>query len=177
MLSSEKAEKITIIAIICVFALMMLYVFQGSVHSFVKEGEPIPSFSILDMNNKTLTNSDFIGKVILINFWTTWCPPCVEEMPSLVDFYKQFNGHDGITVLLINSGETTETITKFLTDNKYDVAVYRDPSTKVPKDFGTFKFPESFIVDKKGILRKKVIGEINWMEDNVTSFIQSLARE
>lgn len=172
----ERAERTLMIAILFVFVIMMFYLFQNSMHRFVKEGELIPPFKIFDVQQKSYSNNDFQGKVVLINFWTSWCPPCVEEMPSLVEFDKKYKGK-GVAVLLINVNESLESINKFLKKNNFDSAVYRDVSGEMAKEFGTFKFPESFLVDKKGILRKKIIGELNWMEDNVTNYVEGLLNE
>lgn len=176
MITLEKAEKIIIIAIVCVFLLMLLSVFQNAVHHYAKEGEKIPQFQIFDLQEKILTNEDFKRQVVLINFWTSWCPPCIKEMPSLVEFYQKYNGK-GIAVLIVNVGESIESIEKFMKDSNYNVKVYRDSSGEVAKNFGTFKYPESFLVDKNGIIRKKVIGEINWMEENVVHYLEGLAKE
>ncbi len=172
----DKIKKINFYSIIIIFLIIILYSFHNAYRSYLKEGMPIPHFEIRDLNNKIFTEKDFFGKVILINFWATWCPPCIEEFPSLIKLKKYFQDKD-FDLLLINVGEDSNSIQKFLNENHFIINVYKDVNENISKGFGTFKYPESYIIDKKGILRKKVIGAINWQEQSVIDFIDSLINE
>lgn len=172
----DKIKKINFILILTIFIIIIFYAFENSYRTYLKEGMPIPHFEVRDLNNKIFTEKNFIGKVLVINFWASWCPPCIEEFPSLIELKNKFSDKD-FELLLINVGEPYNSIKDFLNKNNYTVEVYRDINQEVSKTFGTFKYPESYIVDKKGIIRKKVIGQINWQEDMAVNFIKSLLQE
>jgi len=175
-MNTDKIKKINFYSILAIFLIIILYSFHNAHKSYLKEGMPIPHFEIRNLHNNTFTEKDFLGKVVLINFWASWCPPCIEEFPSLIKLNEYFQNKDFV-LLLINVGEDPDSIKKFLNENHFSINVYIDFNERISKDFGTFKYPESYIIDKMGILRKKVIGAINWQEQSVVDFINSLIQE
>ncbi|OGF61436.1 MAG: hypothetical protein A2Y62_12075 [Candidatus Fischerbacteria bacterium RBG_13_37_8] len=176
MNKEENIERI-VIAMICVtFCAILIALFKGSAVTYLKEGMQIPSFSIYSLGGKEFSKENFKGKVVLINFWASWCKPCIEEFPLLIRLRNKFSA-DKMEMLLVNIGENNEEIRKFLQDNKFDIPVYRDPRAQMSKQFGTFKYPETYIVDKNGVLRKKVIGQLNWVEDDILPFMEGLLKE
>ena len=104
----------------------------------------------------------------MLNFWATWCPPCVEEMPSLVQMQKKFQSKD-VIVLAVSVDDDPDAYHKFLKDHAIDLLTVRDPggpktdqgvNAPVASRYGTFKFPETYIIDRSGIIRRKFIGAI-----------------
>lgn len=116
---------------------------------------------------------DYKGKVVVLNFWATWCPPCVEEMPSLVELQKRVKDKD-ITVLAVSTDVDEGAYRKFIKDHNVDLLTVRDPDQKANSLYGTYKFPETFVIDKNGVLRRKFIGAVNWTDPEVVEYLTSL---
>ena len=125
-----------------------------------------PDLSFKDINGKAIRLSAFRGKVLLLNFWATWCPPCVEEMPSLVEMQKKLKGTD-VTVLAVSLDVDEGAYKKFIKDHGVDLVTVRDADQKSNALYGTYKFPETFVIDKNGVLRRKFIGAVDWNDPQI----------
>ena len=120
-----------------------------------------------------ITLSQFRGHVVVLNFWATWCPPCVEEMPSLVEMQRRFKAK-GVTVLAVSVDVDESAYRQFVKDHNVDLLTVRDPDQKSSALYGTFKFPETYIVDRNGVIRRKFIGAVDWTAPEVTDFLSKL---
>ena len=142
--------------------------------------KPAPDFSIQD-SDRSVSLNQLRGKIIVLNFWATWCPPCVEEMPSLVAMQKKLNAKD-VTVLAISVDEDADAYHKFLKDHNIDLLTVRDPGQRndtgvnspVASRYGTFKFPETYIIDRGGTIRRKFIGPIDWNQAEILEYLSRL---
>jgi peroxiredoxin len=137
------------------------------------EGKKAPGFSIETDSGRTITPADFGGKLLVLNFWATWCAPCVEEMPALDELQRRFAGK-GLVVLGVSVDENANEYKGFLAKNRISFLTARQGSRKVSADYGTFKYPETYLIDQSGVVIKKVIGKENWTDDRVISYVQSL---
>ena len=135
-------------------------------------GTEAPNFTVQDSDRK-LTLADYRGKVVVLNFWATWCPPCVEEMPSLVELQQRLKDK-GVTVLAVSLDADEGAYHKFLKDHGVNLITVRDPDLKSSDLYGTFKYPETYIIDRSGILRRKFIGAMNWNDPEVVDFLGKL---
>ena len=126
-----------------------------------------------DVEGNTFDYASTKGKVVLINFWATWCPPCIAEMPGLEKLYNDYNDK---VVFLFVSNEDTEKVSKFLTKNNYSFNVYR-PLTQYPKNFNVSSIPRTFLIDKKGIIVIDKTGASNWNSEKVRRIIDELLSE
>ena len=135
-------------------------------------GTAAPDFTVRD-SDRTVTLSQFKGQVVVLNFWATWCPPCIEEMPSLVRM-QQFMKPKGITVLAVSVDVDENSYRRFLRDHSVNLLTVRDPDQKSNQLYGTFKFPETYIVDRNGVVRRKFIGAVDWTDPEVVDFIGKL---
>jgi thiol-disulfide isomerase/thioredoxin len=124
-------------------------------------------------SDRKLTLADHRGKVVVLNFWATWCPPCVEEMPSLVELQQRLKDK-GVIVLAVSLDADEAAYHKFLKDHGVNLITVRDPDLKSSNLYGTFKYPETYIIDRSGILRRKFIGAVNWNDPEVVSFLEKL---
>lgn len=123
---------------------------------------PAPPLRLHDLSGKTVSIDDLKGKVLLVNFWASWCPPCREEMPSLWRLYKKID-HPGFRVVLVNMGETKETITEFLPEKiQRDLLILADPANSSASAWKVDTLPQSFIVDSNGRLRYEYRGARPW---------------
>jgi thiol-disulfide isomerase/thioredoxin len=113
------------------------------------------------------------GQVVVLNFWATWCPPCVEEMPSLVTMQKQL-ANKGVTVFAVSLDVDKGAYEKFLRDHGVELLTVRDPDQKSSSMYGTFRYPETYIIDRKGVVRRKFIGAVDWTHPEIESYIAGL---
>ena len=135
-------------------------------------GTAAPDFSVQDSDRKVELR-DFRGKILVLNFWATWCPPCVEEMPSLVQMQQKLKGKD-ITVVGVSVDADADAYHRFLKDHGVDFLTVRDPDQKSNNLYGTFKFPETYIIDRNGVVRRKFIGPVDWSQPEIVDFLTKL---
>lgn len=141
------------------------------------EGLNAPDISLNDLSGKDLKLSGLEGTVVFINFWASWCQPCRNEMPSIQDLYNNFKGNDKFRMITILYRDDPEKALSYLKENKLDLPFWIDRDGKAAVAYGLTGVPETFIIDKKGILRKKVIGPADWNSAGVISFISELIKE
>ena len=115
----------------------------------VQPGQEAPDFDLTDASGKKWSLRSLQGKPVLLNFWATWCAPCVEEVPSLENLAKRSG--DRLTVLAVSLDEDWETVKKFFPKGT-GLSVLLDTSKEIPKKFGTDKYPETFLIDSQGRL-------------------------
>ncbi|HYX67857.1 MAG TPA: redoxin domain-containing protein [Terriglobales bacterium] len=135
-------------------------------------GNPAPEFTVTDAD-RSVALKDLKGQVVVLNFWATWCPPCVEEMPSLVQMQKDLKA-SGVTVLAVSLDDDARQYHSFLEKHKVDLLTVRDPRQKSNELYGTFKFPETYIIDRQGVLRRKFIGAVDWTKPDVLDYLRKL---
>jgi peroxiredoxin len=141
----------------------------------VKVGDTAPDFSVKTESGLTLSRANFGGKVLILNFWATWCPPCIEETPSLNTLSKLYRDK-GVVVLGISIDKNEQKYKKFLDRFDIQFPMTRDPDHKLADDYGTYQFPETYIIDKNGKVVQKVISNTNWTGPEIRSFLDNLLR-
>lgn len=124
-------------------------------------GQVAPNFTLQDEAGNKVSLTDHRGKVVLVHFWATWCPTCLDEIPLLDQLQKQFSSSPFV-LLAISEDESFEDIEKFRKKVPFDFPVYLDEMQKATDAYGTYRFPESYLVDKEGIIVKKFVGPQNW---------------
>jgi len=131
-----------------------------------------PDFT-LHNSDRTVTLSQFKGQVLVLNFWATYCAPCVEELPSLVQMQQHMKAR-GVTVLAVSIDEDENSYRRFLRDHNVTLLSVRDPDQKSNGLYGTSKIPETYIIDRNGVVRRKFIGAVDWTEPEVVDFLERL---
>jgi len=135
-------------------------------------GSAAPDFTVRD-SERTVTLSQLKGQVVVLNFWATWCPPCIEEMPSLVQMQQRMKAK-GVTVLAVSVDADEKQYRRFLRDHNVSLLSVRDADQKSNELYGTFKFPETYVIDRNGVVRRKFIGAVDWTEPEVIDFLGKL---
>jgi peroxiredoxin len=135
-------------------------------------GTTAPGFTVQDSDRK-VSLAEFRGKVLVLNFWATWCPPCVDEMPSLVQMQQKMKSK-GIEVLAVSVDADQGAYQDFLKAHRVDLLTVRDPDQKSNNLYGTFKFPETYIIDRQGVLRRKFIGAVDWGQPEIVDYLGKL---
>ena len=137
-----------------------------------KEGGRAPDFSIKTDQGKLVTSHSFGGKILVLNFWATWCAPCIQEIPSLNEFQKRF-ANSGVVVVAVSVDKSEQKYKTFLERIRVSFETARDPSQDVSTEYGTFQFPETYIIKDGRIMRKFPNAE-DWLSDDMTQYVQSL---
>lgn len=134
-------------------------------------GERAPQFSVSD-GTRTVSLAKLRGHVVVLNFWATYCIPCVEELPSLEAMQRRL---PQVTVVAISSDEDAGAYNQFLATNHPNFITVRDPSSRIPKMYGTVKIPESYVIDQNGILRRKFVSAQDWTSPEILSYLQDIS--
>jgi peroxiredoxin len=170
---SSKTDRI-IQALMGVLLVALVVVIYQSFHErVVNVGDSAPDFTVKTDTGRTVSTSDFGGKLLVLNFWATWCVPCIQEMPSLNEFQRA-TSDSGVVVLGVNVDKDERAYRDFLSKAKVSFLTARDPSNKINADYGTFKFPETYVIDAKGNVVRKYIGPEDWTSERMVSDIRSL---
>ena len=140
------------------------------------EGKAAPDFTLNDLSGRPVTLSSLQGKVVLLNFWATWCPPCREEIPSMVELNRIMQGKPFQMVAVSIDEGGAAAVTSFLTNAGVTLPVLMDGDGKVAKRYGTTGVPETFVINKKGVILKKIIGPRDWSAPDVVAALDELAR-
>lgn len=143
----------------------------------VAENSPAPMISVATMDGSTLALSSLKGKVVLLNFWATWCPPCREEIPSMMKLNERMAGKPFQMVCVSIDDGGKAAVEEFFKSSGFHLPAYLDLNGAGAKTYGLTGVPESYIINKKGILVKKVIGGLDWNSPEVVSFIESLMQQ
>ena len=135
-------------------------------------GTSAPDFTVQDADRKVSLH-DYRGQIVVLNFWATWCPPCIEEMPSLLQLNQRFK-NKGVVVLAVSTDDDDAAYHQFLKDHHVDLLTVRDDAKKSNTLYGTFKFPETYIIDRQGIVRRKFIGAVEWDQPEIVEYLNRL---
>jgi peroxiredoxin len=166
----DQALKAAIVVLLVAF----VYVIYTSIHErVIGVGDSAPDFTITADNGRTISASKFGGRLLVLNFWATWCQPCVEEVPSLSQFSKEMAG-SGVVVLGVSVDKDEKVYRAFLSRTNPAFLTARDPQANINADYGTFKYPESYIIDTHGKVVQKIIGPENWTDEQMLSYVKSL---
>ncbi|HSO12696.1 MAG TPA: TlpA disulfide reductase family protein [Anaerolineales bacterium] len=131
-----------------------------------------PGLSLQNINGGTESLADYLDRVVLVNNWATWCPPCKAEMPTLVAYHNEHKV-DGFSVIAVEAGEPVELVTQFADDYQMTFPVWLDPNGESLRAFGNGTLPNSYVIDRSGTVRYAWTGEISkaMLEKYVTPLI------
>lgn len=137
---------------------------------------PTPALELPDLTGKTHALAEYRGRVVLVNFWATWCEPCLDEMPSMRSLRERL-AWQPFTILAVNYGESTPRIESFLPRVGIDFPVLLDRGQKVARAWRVRILPASFLIGRDGRVRYHVIGEIDWTSQEAVAAVQRLLAE
>lgn len=135
-----------------------------------------PDFSLPDLSGKIINFSDYKGKVIFLNFFATWCPPCREEMPSIEKLYKGSKPLNLTVLTVAIDKKGIGPVSRFIEENKYTFKVLLDPKNKAADKYEVKFVPTSFIIDRKGEIVDKIIGGRDWADPEMLDKFRKLAK-
>ena len=129
----------------------------------------------LTIDGRPTRLSDFRGKVVLLNFWATWCQPCVDEAPSLNALQKEIAPMGG-TILGVSVDDDQAAYEQFLQTYDIDYPTYRDPSKQIPLAYGTTMYPETYVIGRDGRINSKIVGPQDWTSPSMMAYLDSVLR-
>ncbi len=176
MISVAK-KNVLVVTLIAIVGLFLLFLFakEGSRSiKIIHEGDLAPEFRLQALDGRVVSLADFRDKVVMVHFWATWCPPCVEEMPTLEQLYR-LSGSTEFAILAVSVDEGgAGAVAEFMQRNGLSLPALLDPGRSVAGLYGTFKFPETYIVDRRGVVKHKVIGPRDWTSPANMNVIRGL---
>ena len=138
------------------------------------EGLKAPDFTLPTLDGKEVKLSDYAGKIVFLNIWATWCAPCKEEMPSMQKLFELMRGKDFV-MLTMSIDEKKETVEAFMKENKLTLPVALDQQQKVSPLYRITGVPESYIIDKNGMVMHHLIGPGDWSNPGIVNALSSLS--
>ncbi|MGA3097279.1 MAG: TlpA disulfide reductase family protein [Bryobacteraceae bacterium] len=167
----DRLLRLALAVLLPVFvAVVALAVYERPIH-VVTAGEQAPGFQIATDDGRVISAPHFGGRLLVLNFWATWCPPCVEETPSLSQLAQDYAGR-GVVVLGISVDSSDSAYRAFLRKYKPRFLTARD--SRIHRDYGTFMYPETYIIDSTGKVVQKIAEGADWSSPNVRSYLDSL---
>lgn len=172
-------SKTIILLIIILFGAAVVFniIRHQQAPSTIRVGLPAPDIELTDSNKSELKLSDLRGSVVFVNFWATWCPPCIEEIPSIERLSRYLAGNSEFKMVTIIYNDDMNKALGYMKKMGYTFPVYLDSGGFAAEKFGITGVPETYIIDKKGILRNKVIGPSDWDSPYVIESLTKLLNE
>jgi peroxiredoxin len=133
-------------------------------------GQVAPDFTVSD-GSATVHLANYRGQVVLLNFWATWCAPCIEETPSLLELHHEL---PSVAVIAVSIDEDAGAYSRFLARRHVDLITVRDPAQKAARLYHSEMWPESYVIDRQGVIRRKFIGAQDWSSPEIRAFLKSL---
>ena len=172
------ASKINVIIVITTMLLSWMnpaYAVQKQLFDKVKEKYVVPDFSLKDEEGKTYKLSDYRGKVVVLNFWATWCSPCRREMPSMERAYKKW-AKEGIELVAVNIGDDADKIFAFTGEYDISFTILMDPSSSLYQKYTIPGLPTTYIIDPEGYMVYRVLGGRVWDDPKIAEQIRLLKK-
>lgn len=141
-----------------------------------RSGFPAPDFSLPDLGGRVHRLSSLHGKVVFLNVWATWCPPCREEMPSMETLYQRLKDQDFIMLAVSQDENGKSAVEPFVEQMKLTFPVLIDTSGLVSRRYGVTGYPETFVIDRDGKVVEHIIGPEDWASDASYRYFEKLLR-
>lgn len=137
-------------------------------------GYPAPDFTLPDLSGRRHTLSQYRGKVIFLNLWATWCPPCREEMPGMQKLYRELAGSDFVMLAVSEDADGAAAVEPFVRELGLTFPVLLDPVGNLPHRLGITGYPETFVIDRHGNIVRHFVGPYDWTDPRYVEYFRSL---
>ena len=172
-MADKKWDRIFPVLIGVLVVALIAVVAESTTERIVEVGDTAPGFALVTDDGQRLSRSQFGGQLLVLNFWATWCVPCIQELPSLNQFQKQF-ASSGVVVLGVSVDQNERAYRQFLQRAGVTFRTSRDPEADLSSRYGTFKYPETYVIDRNGKVVQKHIGPRDWMDQRLLAEIKAL---
>jgi cytochrome c biogenesis protein CcmG/thiol:disulfide interchange protein DsbE len=177
---NSRSTIVTVIIVLMVVGAVFLTVTRKRDKYYtVTQGVEAPNFTLPNLDGKEVSLTDYRGKVVLLNLWATWCRPCIEEMPSMERLYQDFkNGDAPFEILAVNTDSVNPAHLKNFTKRlNVTFPIIYDTKRNITYTYKSIGVPESYILDKKGVIRRKIVGAYDWNREDARKLIEELIKE
>jgi len=171
-MDSRRAVKYLLSGVVLLAACLAWVVNDAFTERVVDVGQIAPDFKVVTETGKTITAKSFGGKLLVLNFWATWCPPCIEETPSLNDMARQL-AVQGVVVVGVSVDRNENSYKAFIQRMKIGFETSRDPKSMLSSSFGTYKIPETYVITPDGKVVEKFIANRDWTSAEVLASLRS----
>jgi peroxiredoxin len=152
----------------------LVWIVSGTLEvRITKAGDMAPDFSIVTERGRTVTRTDFGGKILVLNFWASWCPPCIEELPSMNAFAQEYK-NQGVVVLGVSIDKNENLYKRFITQRQVTFDTARDPEANISASYGTFQIPETYVIDRNGRVLEKADNAFDWMDPQFLARVKGM---
>jgi len=139
----------------------------------ITEGDVVENFKLPDLKGDL--HSIPKGEVVLLNFWATWCPPCRQEMPSMIALSKKYESQ-GLKVIAVSVDRDATALKNFVDEYKIPFLVLNDADSVISSGYGVFRYPETFLIDREGRVQAHMLGAVDWMLPQIQGGIENLLK-
>ena len=168
----KRALPLVILALVLAGALAL-----QSVQRRRATGYQAADFELTDLEGRSYKLSDLIGKVVVVNMWASWCPPCIAEMPSVEALYRRFRNSDLVVLTVSVDAEGAKAVQPIVNEMGLTVPVLLDSESTLPPRYGVTGYPETFVVDRDGRVVEHYIGPTDWASTARINYFQNLLRQ
>lgn len=162
--------------LVLTLALGAALLFQ-QLRSATRSGYPAPDFLLADLDGRQVRLSDFRGKIVFLNVWATWCPPCRDEMPSMEKLHRSLAGSDFVMLAVSEDVQGQKVVEPFVRQLGLTFPILLDPDGVIPRKYGVTGYPETFVIDRTGKVVQHLIGPENWGSDQVLAYFHKLLQQ
>jgi len=170
-MQAPKTDRYLRAGVVLLTGLLAYFIYAGIHQRIVEAGDSAPDFTITADGGRPVSVSNFGGKLLVLNFWASWCQPCVQETPSLSQFAQMY-AQKGVVVLGISVDHDEKAYRNFI--QKYRPAFLTARDFQIHEDYGTFMYPETYFIDRHGRVLKKIAEGADWTNPAITSYVNSL---
>ncbi len=170
-MQTVKVDRLLRVAIVALAAVLIYVIYAGIHERVVVAGDSAPEFTITTDSGRTISLPSFGGKVLVLNFWASWCPPCVDETPGMSRFAEEY-AKKGVVVLGVSVDKDEKAYRAFI--EKFKPAFLTARETKTHEDYGTFMYPETYVIDSNGKVLRKYAEEVDWLAPETINYFNSL---
>ena len=179
----SRRKSITLFVLIAIMLGIVIFLqerdsfFDPSNQLRVRSGFPAPNFTFPGLDGKMVSLTDYRGKVVFLNIWATWCGPCKQEMPSMERLYKALKGEDFEILAVSIDTLGAKAVAPFMKEYGLSFPALLDTGGTIQRLYGTTGIPETFIINKEGIIEQKIIGSRDWAAPEAIRFFRNLAKK
>jgi peroxiredoxin len=175
----------TLFFIVSSLCLFLLSAFPVAAGNFVSSPGPIaqakvgflaPDVTVKNLRGESVLLSQYRGKVVMLNFWATWCPPCRAEMPSMERLFQQMQGEAFVLLAVNTEAQGAQNVPNFLKRSPYSFPMLLDPDALAQIAYGVYRFPETFIINKDGTILNHVLGGREWDDSSMVDYLKFLSK-
>ena len=179
----DKGKSIILFVLIAIVLGIVVFLqgkdsfFDPSNQVRVRPGQPAPDFTFPGLDGEMVNLVDYRGKVVFLNIWATWCTPCRQEMPSMERLYRELKGEDFEILAVSIDAMGAKAVAPFMKEYELSFPALLDTGGTIQRLYGTTGIPETFIINKEGVIERKIIGSRDWAKPEAIGFLRNLTKK